>query len=195
MLTTTTPKIEGFVKITDRTTGEVLVDKKNAIHYENMSEAMALSLANRPNGNIHQMVFGNGASTTSGTGAITYFPPNVTGADARLYNQTYAKVVNDLSPLNIDRDENFIRIQHTANQVYSDIVITCVLGYSEPNGQEFFDDATDNDGTYVFDELGLRAFDTIAENGKLLTHVVFHPIQKSLNREIEVVYTLRIFLT
>lgn len=195
MLTKTTPLIEGFVKIRDAVTGEILVDKKNAVHYENMSEAMALALANRPNGAIHSMVFGNGASTTSGTGAITYFPPNVIGADARLYNETYSKVVNDLSPLNTDREANFIRVQHTANQTYSDIVVTCLLGYAEPNGQEFFDDATDNDSNFVFDELGLRAFDTVATNGKLLTHVIFHPIQKSLNREIEVEYTLRIFLT
>lgn len=189
------PLIEGFVKITDTDTGEVLVDKKNAVHYENMSEAIALSLANRAAGHVHEMVFGNGASTVSGTGAITYFPPNVTGQDAALYNQTYSKVVNDLSPLNTDNTQNTIRVQHTQSQVFSDIVVTCVLGYTEPDGQEFFDDGTDNDGSYVFDELGLKSFDPSPQGGKLLTHVIFHPVQKTLNRSITIKYVLRIYMT
>jgi hypothetical protein len=37
-------KIEGFIKITDPKTGEVLVDKKNAVNYENISIAMANTL-------------------------------------------------------------------------------------------------------------------------------------------------------
>jgi hypothetical protein len=189
------PKIEGFVLVRDRVSGEVLVDKKNAIHFENMSEALALSLANRASGQIQEMVFGNGASTVSGTGAITYFPPNVVGSDASLYNQTYSKVVNDLSPLNQEPDTNYLRVQHSQNQSFSDVVITCVLDYNEPSGQSFFDDATDNDGLFVFDEIGLKSFDPIPNNGKLLTHVVFHPVQKSLNRSIEVIYTLRIYMT
>jgi hypothetical protein len=188
------PLIEGFVLIRDAKTGEVLVDKKNAIHYENMSEALALSLANRSSGHIHEMVFGNGASTVSGTGAITYFPPNTTGSDARLYNQTFSKVVDDSSPLDVDRDANYIRVQHKLNATFADIVVTCYLGYAEPSGQEAFDDATDNDGNFVFDEIGLRSFDPTPNDGKLLTHVIFHPVQKSLNRTIEVVYTLRIYM-
>lgn len=194
MITTVTPKIEGFVLIRDPETGEVFVDKKNAIHYENMSEAIANAMANRSSGHVHEMVFGNGASTVSGTGAITYFPPNVTGSDARLYNQTFSKVVDDSSPLNIDGSKNYLRVQHKLNAVFSDIVITCYLGYSEPAGQEAFDDATDNDGNFVFDEIGLRGFDPSPNNGKLLTHVVFHPVQKALNRTIEIVYTLRFYM-
>ena len=33
-------KIEGFVKIFDPVTQEIFVDKKNAIHYENISISM-----------------------------------------------------------------------------------------------------------------------------------------------------------
>lgn len=186
--------IEGFVLVRDAETGEVLVDKQNAVHFENMSEAIALSLANRSSGHVHEMVFGNGASTVSGTGAITYFPPNVTGSDARLYNQTFSKIIDDSSPLNVDRSANNLRVQHKLNATYADIVATCYLGYAEPAGQDAFDDATDNDGNFVFDEIGIKGFDPTPNNGKLLTHVIFHPVQKALNRTIEVVYTLRIYM-
>ena len=40
-------KIEGFLKIYDPNSLEVFVDKKNAINYENMSEALADTLSNR----------------------------------------------------------------------------------------------------------------------------------------------------
>lgn len=186
---------EGHVLIRDAETGEVLVSQKNAIHFENMSEALALGLANRTNGNIHEMVFGNGASTVSGTGAITYFPPNVTGSDAALYNQTYSKIVNDQSPLNDDPTRNYLRVQHTTNASFSDVIITCLLDYSEPAGQELFDDSSSLETAFVFDEIGLRAFDPVPGNGKLLSHVIFHPVQKALNRTIEVVYTIRIYMT
>ena len=51
-------KIEGFIKITDPITGEVLVDKKNAINYENISIAMANTLSDQGKGWIYKMAFG-----------------------------------------------------------------------------------------------------------------------------------------
>ena len=36
--------LQGHIKIFDPTNGEVIVDKRNAIHYENMSISLAESL-------------------------------------------------------------------------------------------------------------------------------------------------------
>lgn len=144
------------------------------------------------------MCFGNGAATVSGTGTITYLPPNVVGTSAQLYNETYFKCINDLSPYNFDPQNNYITTAHSVGTTYSDVIVTCRLGVAEPAGQEAFDNATDLSGNYVFNELGLKAFNSVdaANNndatGMLLTHVIFSPVQKSLNRQLEIVYTIRI---
>ena len=189
-------KIQGFVKIHDPNTGEVLVDKKNAIHYENISIAMAETLSNRTvaqgGGFIFQMAFGNGGSSVDPTGVITYLPPNITGQNADLYNETYAKVVDDNSAANTDPAQNFMTVIHTAGTVYTDILVTCLLDYGEPAGQQAFDNSTNFNGEYVFDELGLKSVNGSLTNLRLITHVIFHPVQKSLNRQIQIDYTLRI---
>jgi hypothetical protein len=185
-------KIEGFIKIHDPVSGEVIVDKKNAIHYENISIAMAQTLSDRGLGYIYQMAFGNGGSAVDPTGVITYLPPNTTGANASLYNQTYAKVVDDNSASNTDPANNRMTVVHTSGTVYTDIVTTCLLDYGEPGGQQAFDNSTNFNGEYVFDELGLQAWNGSASNLLLITHVIFHPVQKSLNRQIQIDYTLRI---
>ena len=189
-------KIEGFVKILDPVTGEILVDKKNAIHYENISIAMAETLSNRTvaqgGGFIFQMAFGNGGSSVDPTGVITYLPPNITGQNADLYNETYAKVVDDNSAANTDPAQNFMTVIHTAGTVYTDILVTCLLDYGEPAGQQAFDNSTNFNGEYVFDELGLKSVNGSLTNLRLITHVIFHPVQKSLNRQIQIDYTLRI---
>jgi len=187
-------RISGHVLIRDADSRVVLVDCDNAIHTENVSYALALSFADRPNGNIMQMAFGNGASAVSGVGDITYLPPNVVGADTQLYHQTYQKFVDDLSPLDTDPTNNFIRVNHAAGATYSDLVVTCMLDYNEPDGQPATADAVDTDGRFIFDELGLMTYDPSSTTGMLLTHVVFHPVQKALNRRIEVIYTLRIVM-
>lgn len=189
------PKIIGHCHIRDAITGEVLLDQANAVHFENLSYAIALSLANRPNGNIMQMAFGNGASSVSAVGGVTYLPPNITGLDAELYNETYTKFVNDLSPLDTDPTNSFIRVNHSSGATYSDVVVTCLLDYNEPTDQQAEDDAVDNDGAFIFDEIGLKTYDPSSTTGSLLTHVIFHPVQKSLNRRIEIIYTLRIVMS
>ena len=46
-------KVEGFLTIYDPNSGEVLVDKHNAINYETMSEAIADTLSSRGYGEIY----------------------------------------------------------------------------------------------------------------------------------------------
>lgn len=184
--------VEGHIKIFDPENNEVFVDKRNAIHYENMSEALATTLANKLTGFVHEMHFGNGGTSVDPTGVITYLPANSTGANADLYNQTYYKVVDDNSSLNLDPTRNRIEVRHTPGLVYTDILVSCLLDYGEPAGQQAFDNTTNFDDSFVFDELGLKSWNGTAGAGKLLTHVVFHPVQKSLNRLIQIDYTVRI---
>jgi hypothetical protein len=189
-------KVEGFLKVYDPNNGEVFVDKHNAINYETMSEAIADTLSSRGYGEIYQMAFGNGGASVDSTGVITYLPPNVTGQNAALYNQTYAKIVDDTSVFNLDPTRNKMTVFHTTGKVYTDILVQCLLDYGEPPGQAAFDNSTQTDSSYVFDELGLLANYGTDSNGdvitRLLTHVIFHPVQKSLNRQIQIDYTVRI---
>ena len=185
--------MEGHIKIFDPETKEVFIDKRNAIHYENMSISLAESLGNEGKGNIVEMAFGNGGTTVDPTGIITYLTPNNAGVNASLYNQIYYKTVDDNNTNNTDPARNFIETRHTLGTTYTDILISCLLDYGEPTGQQAFDNSTDMDGNYVFDELGLKAYSPSGANqGRLLTHVIFHPVQKSLNRLIQIDYTIRI---
>ena len=187
-------KVEGHIKIWNPETGEIIVDKRNAIHYENMSIALANSLANKSTGFIHEMAFGNGGTSVDPTGVITYLTPNTTGTNATLYNKTYYKVVDDNSASNKDTTRNKMEVRHTAGNKYTDIVVTCTLDYGEPTGQEAFYNTTNFNDQYLFDELGLVSWEGTedGDSNKLITHVIFHPVQKSLNRLIQIDYTLRI---
>ena len=183
--------VQGHIKIFDPESQKVFVDKRNAIHYENISLSLAESLGNSGNGWIHEMAFGNGGTSVDPTGIITYLTPNSTGTNASLYNQTFKKVVDDRSVSNIDPVRNKIETRHISGTNYTDVLVTCLLDYGEPSGQDAFDTATDQNSLYVFDELGLKAY-AADGNGRLLTHVVFHPVQKSLNRLVQIDYTVRV---
>jgi hypothetical protein len=185
--------VRGHIKIFDPQTQEVFIDKPNAIHHENFSRALADAISNQGQGIIAEMAFGNGGTRVDQTGIITYLTPNVVGTDAILYNQTYYKTVDAANPADLDPARNFMQVRHVIGAPYSDVLVSCLLDFGEPNGQQLYDNAQTSDSAFVFDELGLRAYSPDGPNmGALLTHVIFHPVQKSLNRMIQIDYTVRI---
>jgi len=183
--------VEGHIKISDPTSGEIYVNKRNAIHYENMSLALAESLANQGYGFVYEMSFGNGGTSVDPTGIVTYLTPNSTGTNASLYDQTFTKVVDERAVANTDPTRNKTEIRHVSGTNYTDVLVRCLLDYGEPAGQDAFDTAGSSENLYVFDELGLRSYSE-SGTGRLMTHVIFHPVQKSLNRLIQIDYTVRI---
>lgn len=196
MKSMTSLDIKGYLKIFDPQSGEVFVDKQNAIHYENFSIALAQNVANKGTNFITEMHFGNGGTTVDPTGVITYLPTNTSVANANLYNPTYYKLVDDTNAANTDPVNNKMVVNHTPGLKYTDILVSCLLDYGEPSGQAVFDNSQTLTGDFVFDELGL--FGHVAgESGlgaglPLLTHVIFSPVQKSLNRLIQIEYTVRV---
>jgi len=182
--------VSGHILIRDKESGEELVNKRNAIHYGNMARVVALALSNADNEYINFIAYGSGGTTVDTSGKVIYKNPRVSesyDASGSLYNRTHQK------SFTTQDDSNKIEVIQGAS--YSDLKITSTLGYAEPSGQELFDTSTDNEGDYVFDELGLFTNATDINDATMLTHVIFHPVQKSQNRIIEVVYTVRIQLS
>jgi hypothetical protein len=181
--------IEGHVLIKDYDTGEVIINRRNAIHRENMGFALASALSNTSginsfSGFIETLAFGNGGVVIDGSGNVTYNQVKVTDITDELYNQTYSTTVNFTVGENMNNNTTVV---HTGGTTYTDVVIISTLDYGEPVGQDPLDDTSSQEGDFVFDEIGL-----VSQQGRLLTHLIFHPVQKAANRKIQVVYTVRI---
>ena len=182
-------KMSGHILIRDAETKEELVNKRNAIHYGNMANMIANALTNASGAYLHYMAFGNGATSVDSAGKVIYKAPRVSEAyenSATLYSRTFQKVISN----NTTTD----KIEIVPGASYTDLKITCTLGYNEPSAQETFDTSTTNEGLYIFDELGLLSYATDPNDSTMLTHVIFHPVQKSANRTIEIIYTVRVQL-
>jgi uncharacterized protein (UPF0333 family) len=196
--------ITTHIIISDLDTGEILREGKNAIHQENMSVALATALARGSNCFVSEMHFGNGASIIATDGSVTYRLPNVAGADANLYNSTYFRVVDATDLQNPDATENSVTVVHSKGITYADTVITATLDYNDPistdtvfnivdSTQNSLDATTTVDGEMIFDEIALKTKGTEGLNtGKLLTHYIFHPVEKGANQRIQIVYKLRV---
>ena len=241
--------IQGFIKIIDKDTGNILVDTHNDVLYGNMSMALAHALIGNADSFLYYIAFGNGGAYVGPTGTISYKPslggPTslVKNPIANLYNTIYVKKLSndstnpaDYNPLS----KAYIPSENYAVN-YEDIIVDVTIGYNEPPTgitssttiqQTILDNSTFigtsisgssstfDPNTLVFNEIGLFAgsnnlfvgnftstvtdvnnfiaqtpnfSNTAGTQSKLmLTHVIFHPIQKSANRSLEIVYTLRI---
>lgn len=200
MIDSTNINIDGHVKIWDLKTQEILVSKHNAINPETMTLIIATMLQGNNNSYVYEMHLGNGGLIIDETGNITYndVTDNLsTGLEAGLYNDTYFKVVDTVDTTNnTDIVNNNVVVSHTTGLNYTDLVITCTLEENEPNSSSedsLVDSPEDYNGDYIFNELGLKSRGSEGKNtGYLLSHIVFDPVQKSANRVIQIVYTLRI---
>lgn len=194
---------EGHLKIWDVDSGEVLLNKRNAINAENLSIALVNSIGDKNKHSVYEMHFGNGGTIIDNLGVITYKSPNVNGQNEDLYNPTFFKVINGESPLNTDPNKNYMTVEHVNGVNYTDLIVNCVLDYTEPVAtdtvfnlagvaQSDVDNAAGFDGSFVFDEIGLKSKGAGLNEGLLLTHVAFHPVQKSANRLLQIRYTIRV---
>lgn len=90
----------GHVKIEDDL-GNVLLDKHNAVHPQNIARVFARALANESNFFIHRIAFGNGGTDIDAVNTITYKtpndgqPPDTQTWQSRLYNETYSEIIDD----------------------------------------------------------------------------------------------------
>jgi hypothetical protein len=241
--------IQGFVKIIDKDTGEVLVDTHNDVLYGNMSTALAQALIGNADSFLYYMGFGNGGAYVGPTGTISYKPslggPGslIKNPTANLYNTIYVKKLSNDATSSVDYDplsRAYIAAENYATN-YEDIIVDVTIGYTEPpvgitsstviqqlaiDNSSFvgtssaITSATFDPNSLVFNEIGLFSgsnnlfvggftqtvtdvdnfvtqtpnFSTVAgtKSKLMLTHVIFHPIQKSANRSLEIIYTLRI---
>ena len=92
--------VKGHVKITDDL-GNVLLDKTNAVHPQNMARVIARALANESHSHIYRIAFGNGGTVTDAAFTTTFNtpndgqPPDVRTWDSRLYNETYSEIIDE----------------------------------------------------------------------------------------------------
>lgn len=194
--------IEGFVEIRDLDTGRLIRSGRNAVHAENMSIALVNALSQGDV--ISEIHFGDGGSIIDSVGAITFRKPNVVGDNADLYSPIYYRVIDALDFENSYPEDNFTEATHIRGTTYSDIVVTTTLDYNDPSDTEKNGgvivqpttaplDTRAVDGAMKFDEIGLKSRGKNGLNtGKLLTHFRFHPVQKTAEQRIQIVYTLRI---
>jgi|TARA_R110001606_G_scaffold15699_2_gene64033 hypothetical protein len=215
-----TSQIIGTVKIYDKETGKVLLEKRNAIHPGNMAYVLASALGGKTtsvnaNGSppvVNWMAFGNGGSNSTTTLAYraprvfgTYDQLPITSSNSTLYAKTYEQETvntvyfpgqdmgnNESVPANTSKIVCSVEVSHAD---YEDAIQAVDPTLSLPET----DSSTDTLSTtaFTFDEIGLMCGvtdnNTLDEDKTLMvTHVTFHPVLLSANRTIIIDYTITI---
>jgi hypothetical protein len=99
-MTNVQAKMIGHVRIVDDL-NNILLDKTNAIHPQNIARLWARALSNESNSYIHRIAFGNGGTTRDSSGVVIMKPVNDGQGsdghtwDSRLYNETYSEIINE----------------------------------------------------------------------------------------------------
>ena len=204
-------QVIGTLKIYDKDSGDILVQKKNAIHPGNMAYVLASALAGKPTSvnasgdapHINWMQFGNGGSVSTTT--LSYKSPRVnstydelaiTASNSSLYVPQYEQLTTntvyfpgedmgsgELVPTNTAKVNFSVNVSHADYQ--------SAVGGTIPANDSL------TDANYTFDEIGLMAGVTDSgtltkEKTLMLTHVTFHPVLLSANRTIVIDYTVTI---
>jgi hypothetical protein len=149
--------VKGHVRIEDDL-GNVLLDKDNAIHPQNMARAIARGLAAESNYWIHRIAFGNGGTEVNAARQITYREPNDGISDGRgyqseLYNETYSEIVDEN---NINSELNTVTSIEIGT--ISQVITSVTLDPDQPASQPPSDNLSPTeatDGAFTFDEVAL----------------------------------------
>ena len=209
-------QVIGTLKIYDKESGDVLVQKKNAIHPGNMAYVMASAMAGESTTindvagdipHINWMQFGSGGSTSTTT--LSYRSPRVyptydqlaiTASNSSLYVPKYEQLTTnivyypgeDMGAGEIVPN-NTSKVKFSVDLTHADYATA--VGESIPSS----DSSTDTSAVeaFTFDEIGLMA--GVTDSGALdktktlmLTHVTFHPVLLAANRTIVIDYTVTI---
>lgn len=183
-------KFVNTVKIYEKGSNKLLLDKTNDVHPQNMSRVIAKGLAHEPNSWIFKLCLGNGGTHIDSANQITYLPPITTGIGATLYNQTYEEIIDEVDA-NTPINNSCISSPSPAPAITSIVTCTLELDSTEPNGQPtVINSTTDPEHPFTFDELCLKTADNL-----MLTHLIFNPIPKSAGVGLLFIYTLTIIVS
>ena len=213
-------QVIGTLKIFEKETGEILVQKRNAIHPGNMAYVIASALAGSATSvnsdgaapYINWMAFGNGGSSSTTT--LAYRSPRVfsvydqlpiTSSNSTLYAKTYQQITTnsvyfpgqdmgdgEIVPDNTAKINFVVEMDHDAYESMQQQIDPQIVTPET-------DSSTDSNSTTAFtiDEIGLLSGVTndgelVEDKTLMMTHVTFHPVLLSANRTIVIDYTITI---
>jgi len=209
-------QVVGTLKIYDKESGDVLVQKKNAIHPGNMAYVMASAMAGKPTSvnssgttgpSINWMQFGNGGSTSTTTLSYrsprvypTYDNKSIVASNSSLYVPKYEQLTTnivyypgeDMGAGEIVPN-NTSKVKFSVDLTHADYATA--VGETIPSSDSSA--SASQVEAFTFDEIGLMA--GVTDSGALdktktlmLTHVTFHPVLLAANRTIVIDYTVTI---
>lgn len=177
---------KGYCYVTDTDDGYTQGPFCNDIHPQNLSVAIARALAGMDNGNVYQMAFGLGSTSTT---------PNTVNWDDTQYNEVYNEIVDATSGFlghgngavpSLDQPSVLFvsgpgcRIEEQTNGCK--LIVECMLNKSEPISQD-----TDTSGSpyYIIKEISLFTKGRELIDTKGYQDITFPPLTPATSRYLE----------